>query len=337
MARGRSAVGSAADGPPSAGHGDLRPGRLVSGGAAAGRGYEVVGLVRGGVRAPNLDGVRGDFTSSTATCWTPALAEAAPIARRPPRRALPPRRADLRPRLVGGPDRDRGRDRRRRPRRCWRRRSRPTRRPRVWVSTLERGLRRRAGEPAGRGHPDAPAHALRRGEARRARPRARDARAPRALRVQRHHLQPRVAAPPAALPPAQGHARGRRDRARAARASSCSATSTRCATGRTRATSCAARGSRSGADEPGDYVFAAGVGHTVRDLVARRVRRRRRRGRAGAVRARRPGVRAPARAGRAGRATRRARAALGWVPEISFERRSPRWWPPTWRSCGATA
>ena len=80
---------------------------------------------------------------------------------------------------------------------------------------VERGLRRRRREPAARGLADAPALALRRRQARRARADAHDARAPRPVRGDGDHLQPRVAAPPAALPAAQGHARRGRDRARA--------------------------------------------------------------------------------------------------------------------------
>ena len=86
-------------------------------------------------------------------------------------RDLPPRRADVRPRLVGGPDADARGDRRRdrdRARRGARRRPAPAR---LGVD-VERGLRRRAVEPAGRGHADAPALALRRREARRARARS---------------------------------------------------------------------------------------------------------------------------------------------------------------------
>jgi len=63
---------------------------------------------------------------------------------------------------------------------------------------------------------EAPALALRSRQARRLRPRRHAARRARPARQQRDRLQPRVAAPPGALPAAQGHAGRRRDQARAA-------------------------------------------------------------------------------------------------------------------------
>ena len=86
---------------------------------------------------------------------------------------------------------------------------------RVWVSTSSEVFGDAGESPQHERSPDAPAHALRRREARGSRPRRRHARAPRAVRLLGHHLQPRVAAPPAALRLAQGHARRGGDQARA--------------------------------------------------------------------------------------------------------------------------
>ena len=163
---------------------------------------------------------------------------------------------------------------------------------------LQRGLRRRGREPADRAQPDAPAHALRRGEARRPRPRGRDARALRALRVLGADLQPRVAAAARAVPHAQGHARRRRDQARPrARA--------RARRPRRRARLVARRRRRA---RPRGWRSRRRRARRLRDRLGRRAHRarlrrrrlRRARPRLGGLRARRPGLRARARAGGAG-------------------------------------
>ena len=79
---------------------------------------------------------------------------------------------------------------------------------------VERDLRRRGRVAPARALADAPALALRRGQARGARPGRRAARALRHVRGVGHHLQPRVAAAARALPAAQGDARRGGDRAR---------------------------------------------------------------------------------------------------------------------------
>ena len=166
---------------------------------------------------------------------------------------------------------------------------------------VERGLRRRRREPAARGLADAPALALRRRQARRARAGAHDARAPRPVRVRRGSPTT-TSRRGARRTSCRARSRAARRRSRSGRSrSSCSATSTRCATGATRATSCAPPGWRSRRDEPGDYVIASGVGRTVGELVQTALRRGRHRRRGRGPRARRPRVRAPAGADAAGR------------------------------------
>ena len=256
----------------------------------ADRGYEVVGLVREpGESLP--DGV----SALTGDLLEPATLRAA-VARRPARRALPPRRPDLRPRLVGGPDRDGGRDRHRdRDAAGGGARGRPGH-ARVGLD-LQRGLRRRGREPADRAQPDAPAHALRRGEARRARPRGRDARALGALRLLGADLQPRVAAASRAVPHAQGHARRRRDqarpraRARARRPRRGARLVARRRRRARRVAGAAGRRARRLRDRLGRRAHRARL---------RRRRLRRARPRLGGLRARRPRLRPRARAGGAG-------------------------------------
>ena len=166
------------------------------------------------------------------------------------------------------PTETRGGDRRRRRRRCWPRRATVDPAMRVWVVDVERGLRRRGGEPADRAQPDAPADAVRGGEARRPRPRRRDARALRALRV--------LGASPTTTSRRAGPSSSCRARSRAARRRSSSACERELVLGdldAVRDWSHAADVVRAAwlalqADEPGDYVIASGVGHTVRDLVA---------------------------------------------------------------------
>ena len=182
---------------------------------------------------------------------------------------------------------------------------------RVWVVDLERGLRRRGREPADRAQPDAPALALRRGEARRARPRGSDARALRALRVLGHHLQPRVAAAARALPPAQGHARRGRDQARPrarARARRPRRGARLVARRRRRAR---ARGWRCRPTSPATTSSrrASGAPCAISSTAFAAVDLR------GAARARRPGLRARARADAAVGDPTRARERLGWAPE----------------------
>ena len=104
---------------------------------------------------------------------------------------------------------------------------------------LERDLRRAARVAADRGDAALAADALRRREGVRALHRALVPPPLRPARLGRDPLQPRVAAAPAGVRPAQGCARCGRDLARPARASSGSATSTRDATGATRPTTCA--------------------------------------------------------------------------------------------------
>ena len=70
------------------------------------------------------------------------------------------------------------------------------------------------------------------------------------LRLLGHHLQPRVAAPAGALRAAQGHRAARPRSRRPRRTSWCSATSARCATGRTRGRRCARRSSRCAPTSP---------------------------------------------------------------------------------------
>ena len=88
-----------------------------------------------------------------------------------------------------------------------------------------------------------------------------------------------------------------------------------------------------GADEPGDYVIASGVGRTVRDLVAAAF---------AALDLDWEGTCAstPPSCARPSRwrwwATRRAPASA-WAGRPSARSRTswPRWWPPTWRRCAA--
>ena len=301
MARGSSVAARTCigcrDRAESAGHGGFGPGRLVPGRAAAGR--------------PRLRGRRPRPRGRRARCPTACRRVVAAICCDPATlRAR--RRTTCRPdelyhlaaptfvpdswedptetvAAIAGGDRDAA---------GGRARGRPGH-ARVGLD-LERGLRRRGREPAERAHPDAPAHALRRGEARRARPRGRDARALRALRVLGADLQPRVAAAPRALPHAQGHARRRGDQARPRATSSSSATSTRCATGRTPPTSCAPRGWRCRRRR------ARRLRHRLGRRAHRARPRRRRLRRASTSTGRRhvrvdPALRARARAGRAGR------------------------------------
>ncbi len=208
------------------------------------RGDEVTGLDRpGAFDSPNLDAVRGELHRGRRRPARPRVAEGVDRDRAS-RRDLPPRRADVRPRLVGRPDADDGGDRRRRPAPCSRQRSPPIRSPRVWVTSSSEIFGDAPAEPAGRGHADAPAHPVRRREARRPRPRADDARSTTACsraaasptttsrRAGRTHFLPRKVT------------RGAAAIALGRRASSCSATSTPPATGRTRATSSAGRRSR---------------------------------------------------------------------------------------------
>ena len=91
----------------SAGHGGFGPGRLLPGGAA---GRPRLRGRRAGPRGRPSALPDGVSSALSGDLLDPATLRAA-VARRPARRALPPRRADLRPRLVGGPDRDGGRDR----------------------------------------------------------------------------------------------------------------------------------------------------------------------------------------------------------------------------------
>ena len=151
-------------------------------------------------------------------------------------------------------------------RRSWRPRATSTWDACVGVD-LERGLRRRRREPADGAQPDAPALAVRGGEAGRPRPRRGDARSLRALRLLGNHLQPRVAAQAGALPAAQGHARRRRDQARA-RARAGPRRPGRSA----RLVACRGRSACGVAGAAGRRArrlrHRVGVGRTVRDLVA---------------------------------------------------------------------
>ena len=229
------------------------------------------------------------------------------------------------------PTRDAAGDRRRRPRRCWPPRARPSGRARVWRGDLERGVRRRGRVAPARAHADAPALALRRGQARRARPGRRDARAPRPARCPgrsptttspprrpEHFLPRKVTRGAAAIAlGARGRAGARRPR-RGARLER---------TPRRRARRCACGAA---ADEPGDYVFASGVGRTVRDLVAAAFAARGRRPRRAASAstppscARRrptPPVGDPSRArerARAGSRDRRSRSSIGEMVEADL-------------------
>ena len=95
-------------------------------------GTEVVGLVRPGSDAP-LPAERGRRPAARGRPARPRRA-AAGRGRGGARRALPPGGADVRPRLLGRPDRDRGGHRGRDLGRCSRPPSRQAPRPRVWVA-----------------------------------------------------------------------------------------------------------------------------------------------------------------------------------------------------------
>ena len=103
-------------------------------------------------------------------------------------------------------------------------------------------LRRRPGESAERAHTALPAEPVRDREARRAPARRSDARARRPARELGDRLQPRVRAAPRAVRHAAHHARGGGDLARPGERADARLARRRCATGRSRATSCAAPG-----------------------------------------------------------------------------------------------
>ena len=260
----------------SADHRDHGPGRLLPGRAAARRG------VRGRGPGPRSG---GRDLPDLRRCAAMSLV-----------RRRPARPADAAPRPSPRPGRDElyhlaaptfvpdswedptetvGRDRRRRPRRCWPPRWRSGPAPARVGLDLERGLRRRG-------------RVARSTSARPMRPRTPYGVAKLAahglvgaLREHHglfacsgHHLQPRVAAPARALPAAQGHARRRRDRARA-RGGARARRPRRGARLVARApTSCAAR--VAGAAAPTSRAttsIASGVGRTVARARRRRLRR----------------------------------------------------------------
>ena len=131
----------------------------------------------------------------------------------PAARALQPRRDVVRPRLVEPAGDDRAVHRRRRHLDA---RGDPHRRPGdpLLPGVVERDLRGDDREPADRGHAAPAAHAVRRRQGLRAPDGRLLPRALRHARLVRDRLQPRVAAAPAGVRDAQGHARGGGDQAR---------------------------------------------------------------------------------------------------------------------------
>ncbi len=196
---------------PRSRHRHRRPGREPPGRAAARAGLR--GLRRRPPRLDRLPEPRRDPRPAAADRRRPARP---PLARgHAPRgaaaRALQPRLGLVRAGLVGraGADRRvRGRRRDDGPR------GDPPRRPRdpLLPGVVERDLRRAAGGAADRADAAAAADALRRREGVRALHRRQLPPPLRPARLLRDPLQPRVAAAPARLPPAQGLARGRADR-----------------------------------------------------------------------------------------------------------------------------
>ena len=200
----------------------------------------------------------------------PDVAARAVARRRRARRALPPRRADVRARVLGGPGRDaaadRGRDGDAAARRAERHGHARAR------GELERGLRRRRRVAAARGLADAPALAVRRREARGASARRR-ATAGHGLHASSaitfNHESPRR--PERFLPRkvTRGAAAIKLGLQDELALGDLDAVRDWSARARRRARR---RCSTLEHDEPGDYVFASGVGRTVRRARRRGVR-----------------------------------------------------------------
>ncbi len=223
---------------PGAGHGHRRSGRLAARGVAARR--RVRGLRRG--QARHLGAVReprGDPRPDRADPGRPARRA---LARRraeddPAPRGLQPRVAVVRADVLEAAGADRGV---RGGRRDGAARVDPPRRSGdpLLPGVVERDLRRASRGAADGGDGARAGHSVRRRQGLRPPDRAQLPEALRPLRVLGDPLQPRVAAAAARLRHPQGRARRGLDQRSASPASSGSETSTRAATGATRATTC---------------------------------------------------------------------------------------------------
>ena len=132
---------------------------------------------------------------------------------------------------------------------------------------LVRDVRQGHRDAAAREHRLLSAVALRRGQGVRPLDHGELPRVLRALRGERHPVQPRVAAPRDRVRDPQGHRRRRPHQARPGHASSGSATSRRGATGASPATTSTRCGGCCSRTTPHDYVVGTGETHSVRELV----------------------------------------------------------------------